>query len=95
MENNNDKFLNQKEAYAAYANMLRRLKDVSETLEYYSKINNVQEKINMLKQEIHTLGWLGICQKYHPDINMNDPAGFNRFKLYKRVYDIMKKNNEI
>jgi hypothetical protein len=40
------------------------------------------------------VGWSGICAKYHPDINIHDPAAVPLFDLYKFVKDTMDKRPE-
>jgi hypothetical protein len=48
-------------------------------------------KYKAMRKEIKDLGWAGICAKYHPDINIKDPAAFELFQLYKFVYFSMQK----
>lgn len=48
------------------------------------------DKLNDIQQEILTIGWNGIIEKYHPDVNLDDPEAVNVFKLYKHVYENMK-----
>ncbi|HEX9060777.1 MAG TPA: hypothetical protein VF941_11415, partial [Clostridia bacterium] len=57
--------------------------------------NGTLERARQMREEIKELKWSGICQKYHPDINVDDPAKFELFKFYKYLYDTMKENNEI
>ncbi|MGI5918343.1 MAG: hypothetical protein ACOX8N_01600 [Christensenellales bacterium] len=45
----------------------------------------------VMREEIDCLGWSGILAKYHPDINVDDPAAFALFELYRFVYSTMKK----
>jgi hypothetical protein len=44
-----------------------------------------------MRKEIESIGWGGILQKYHPDINIDDPAAFPLFELYKFVCSTMHK----
>jgi hypothetical protein len=44
-----------------------------------------------MQEEINSVGWGGILEKYHPDINMDDPAAFALLELYRFVYSTMKK----
>jgi hypothetical protein len=43
-----------------------------------------------MRREIEALGWGGILAKYHPDINVDDPAALPLFELYRFVYNSMK-----
>lgn len=47
-----------------------------------------------MRREISEIGWGGILLKYHPDINIDDPAAFPLFELYRFVYNTMKKSEE-
>lgn len=44
-----------------------------------------------MRAEIGELGWGGILARYHPDINVTDPAAAELFALYRFVYDEMQK----
>ncbi len=44
-----------------------------------------------MREEITELGWGGILNKYHPDINVDDPAVAELFALYRFVYDEMQR----
>ncbi len=44
-----------------------------------------------MRDEITELGWGGILNKYHPDINVDDPAAPELFALYRFVYDEMQR----
>ncbi len=44
-----------------------------------------------MREEITELGWGGILNKYHPDINVDDPAAAELFALYRFVYDEMQR----
>lgn len=44
-----------------------------------------------MREEIDSVGWDGILAKYHPDVNMDDPAAFALFELYRFVHGTMKK----
>ena len=48
-------------------------------------------KFNELQEEILKIGWNGIIQKYHPDMNCDDDEAAKTFKMYKSIYDNMKK----
>jgi DnaJ-class molecular chaperone len=45
-----------------------------------------------VRNEISQLGWNGILQKYHPDVNVNREDAFRFFTFYKEVYEDMKFN---
>jgi len=60
------------------------LTEVNAQLGYLSRYRAIREEI---KEE----GWGGICAKYHPDINVKDPAAIELFELYKYVYDTMQR----
>jgi len=47
-------------------------------------------RFRAIKEEIEDTGWSGICAKYHPDINVDDPAAMELFELYRYVYDTMQ-----
>lgn len=55
------------------------------------KKKKILSKLNEIQTEILTLGWNGIIKKYHPEYNMDNPEAENIFKLYKQVYENMKK----
>jgi len=44
-----------------------------------------------IRTEISEIGWGGVLLKYHPDINIDDPAAYPLFELYKYVYSTMNK----
>ena len=43
-----------------------------------------------IRDEILTLGWSKILEKYHPENNIEDSKALERFNLYKGVYKTMK-----
>lgn len=51
----------------------------------------VLKKFNEIQQEIIKIGWTGVLNKYHPDINLGADNAFELFKLYKEIYLLMKK----
>ncbi|MCX7747667.1 MAG: J domain-containing protein [Clostridia bacterium] len=57
--------------------------------------NQNQEKIiakfNEIQEEILKIGWQGVLEKYHPDANCDDPGASETFKLYRHIYEDMKK----
>ncbi|HOM02116.1 MAG TPA: hypothetical protein PLH43_04735 [Acetivibrio sp.] len=48
-------------------------------------------KFNEIQEEILRIGWNGIIQKYHPDINCDDENSAKVFKMYKSIYENMRK----
>lgn len=75
-----------------------RLQNALNTLEdVRKKLTRVNEQLGYLAQfkamqiEIEELGWDGICARYHPDINVDDPAAYELFQYYKFVYDNMSR----
>ncbi len=48
-------------------------------------------KFNEIQGEILKIGWNGILDKYHPDINCDDVDAAKTFKMYKSIYENMKK----
>jgi len=48
-------------------------------------------KFNEIQEEILKIGWNGIIEKYHPDMNCDDVDPLKTFKLYKSVYENMRK----
>ena len=60
-------------------------------------MNNIEKKkqiltkLNEIQIEILTLGWNGILDKYHPENNIDNPDAESIFKLYKQVFENMKK----
>jgi hypothetical protein len=63
-----------------------------------SEIKNYTEtgnKIETMKSEIINIGWEGILDKYHPDVNIDDPAAMDIFLMYKSLYSHMIKSGEI
>ncbi len=74
---------------------------VKEILRNFSRIRDKLLEINAksgntasfraMREEIESVGWGGILLKYHPDINVDDPAAMALFELYRFVYSTMKK----
>ena len=44
-----------------------------------------------MRRQIETLGWGGILQKYHPDVNVENPYAMELFELYRFVWKTMNK----
>ena len=68
---------------------LKTLEDVRNKLTRVNEQMGYLARFNAMKREIQELGWDGICARYHPDINVDDPAAFELFQFYKFVYDNM------
>jgi hypothetical protein len=48
-------------------------------------------KFNEIQYEILLIGWKGILEQYHPDLNIDNMQAFKQFQLYKEIYENMKK----
>ncbi len=48
-------------------------------------------RFNEIQEEILRIGWNGVLEKYHPDINCDDLDAAKTFKMYKSIYENMKK----
>jgi DnaJ-class molecular chaperone len=42
------------------------------------------------QDEILRIGWKGIVEKYHPDVNVGQERANDRFRHYKAVFESMK-----
>lgn len=76
----------------------QQLESILNDLEYIRDMLtevNVQlgclERYRAMRDEISAVGWGGILSKYHPDINVDDPAAFELLALYRFVYQEMQK----
>lgn len=74
--------------------LLKRLKRTSEAISYLNKINTNKNSIDEIKTEIKILGWQGILNKYHPDINL-DTDSYQLFQLYKYFYKLIEKYGDL
>lgn len=72
--------------------ILRRLGDIRDTLAKANENIGYLSRFNAMREEINKIGWSGICAKYHPDVNMGDPAAYELFQLYKFTYDNMERS---
>ena len=70
--------------------MLKRLEDVRDRLEQANEALGFAARVNAIRQEILEGGWDGILARYHPDVNMGDPAAYPMFELCRFVYSTMK-----
>ncbi len=70
-------------------NILKSLEDVRDKLTLANERLGYLERYNAAKREIREQGWSAVCAKYHPDVNVNDPAAHELFQFYKFVYETM------
>ena len=71
------------------------LEDILKTIIEINDITGTTQRYNGYRNEILMLGWDNVCQKYHPDNNIDDPANFQVFNFVKFVYTTMKQKGEI
>lgn len=72
--------------------IMAKLEHVKQQLIAINTHNGNMARYHAMKDEIMALGWSGICEKYHPDINLDDPAAAELFALYKFIYDTMERD---
>jgi len=71
--------------------ILRNFNSIREKLlEINAKSGNTAS-FRAMRDEINSIGWSGIVRKYHPDVNVDDPAAMPLFELYRFVYGTMRK----
>ncbi len=70
--------------------ILRALSGVNALLRQYNDANGNTLRYRQMCQEIETLGWDGILERYHPDNNVKDPGAMELFDLYRFVRKTMK-----
>lgn len=78
------------EAFPRLSSILSELEKTRDLLKRVNTRNGNLERYSAIKKEIQELGWSGICAKYHPDVNIDDPAALELFQLYKFVYSTME-----
>jgi len=71
--------------------ILRNFNRIREKLLEINAKKGYTVSFRAMREEIDSLGWNGILAKYHPDINVDDPAAFALFELYRFVYSTMQK----
>lgn len=82
------------DSFVPLSDILKNLSHIRDKLiEINERSGSIANYVAMRK-EIQQIGWGGILQKYHPDINMDDPAAFPLFELYKFVYSTIEKSEE-
>lgn len=70
--------------------LIKRLKRTGETISYLNEISSNGVNMQKIKTEIKLLGWQGILNKYHPDINLEENS-YKLFQLYRYLYKLMEK----
>jgi hypothetical protein len=69
--------------------IIKSLEDIRDKLVKANTVTGALARYNGMKQEISEHGWSFICSKYHPDINIGEPAAHEIFQMYKFVYETM------
>lgn len=75
--------------------ILSQLEELRDKLIEVNKNLGGMARADAMRREIKDLGWDFILNRYHPDVNTEDPAACELFKMYKFIYDDMQKKNEI
>ena len=70
--------------------ILRNFNRIREKLLEINAKSGSTASFRAMRDEIESTGWNGILAKYHPDVNVDDPAAFALFELYRFVYGTMK-----
>ena len=52
-----------------------------------SRDERIMEKYNEIEAEVLQIGWSGILEMYHPDVNVNHIRAFEIFQTYKSIYE--------
>ncbi len=73
--------------------ILEKLEDIKQKLILINTQNGNLARYQTMKAEIIENGWNQICERYHPDFNIDDPAAIEVFTMYKFVYDTMDRNS--
>jgi hypothetical protein len=71
--------------------ILRNFNRIREKLLEINAKKGSTASFRAMREEIESVGWNGILAKYHPDVNVDDPAALALFELYRFVYGTMKK----
>jgi hypothetical protein len=71
--------------------ILRNFNHIRARLLEVSAKSGSTASFHAMREEIERVGWGGILAKYHPDVNVDDPAAVPLFELYRFVYTTMKK----
>lgn len=92
---NNPEYIFDKISVGDYKIIRDRLENLCKKLMEINRNNGTTERYELMKEEIKTIGWPAIVQKYHPDVNIDDPAAHELFRFYKYTYDKLKSDGEI
>jgi len=71
--------------------VLKNISSIRDNLVRHNAKNGGTAGYFAMRREIETIGWGGILQKYHPDINVQNPAAMALFELYRFVWKTMRK----
>lgn len=71
--------------------MLNELNSLKEELISINKQTGALDRVLKMRDEILKFGWKYIVDTYHPDINTDDLAANELFKMYRFVYEDMRK----
>ncbi len=69
---------------------LANLEMLRDKLEESNRVSGALTRFEAMKKEIQEIGWNGILAKYHPDINIDDPAAFPLFEMYRFAYNALE-----
>ncbi len=69
---------------------LTKLMEIRDKLEEINRITGAMARFEAMKKEILEIGWNGILSKYHPDVNIDDPAAFALFEMYRFAYEAIQ-----
>ena len=75
--------------------ILSKLENLRDQLIGINEQTGGATRASAMRKEILTLGWEFILNRYHPDVNTEEPAAYELFQMYKFIYEDMKKKNEI
>lgn len=71
--------------------MLNELTRLKNELNSINKKTGAIERAIKMREEILNFGWQHVVKNYHPDVNISDPAANELFRMYKYIYDDMKR----
>lgn len=71
--------------------MLKRLEEARDAIKKINDDCGFTKRTEDIKKLIETHGWDCVCEIYHPDNNVNDPASHEMFALCKYIYENMCK----
>ncbi len=70
--------------------IMEKLSKVRDELVSINEKTGALKKVVAIREEILKIGWNGIVNRYHPDVNTEDPAANELFNMYKFIYEDMK-----